>query len=125
MKALSSAGIPWPGNTRDGHHLPQGSRLISVVLPPGTLGSALDAVKHMSNATANHSLLYKAGVYVATLDQASVLQELRGGCSSTQLLEHPLCVVLPACHATWEQATCSHAHLENFCSKAPSLTLSL
>lgn len=30
----------------------------------------------MSNSLANNSLLYKAGVYVARLDQARVLQEL-------------------------------------------------
>lgn len=50
--------------------------LSPIILSLGALGSVLEAVKHMSNALANNSLLYKAGVYVARLDQTRVLQEL-------------------------------------------------
>lgn len=40
-------------------------------------------MKHMSNATASNSLLYKAGMYAARLDQAGVLQDLWGRHSDT------------------------------------------
>lgn len=68
----------------------------------------------MSNSPANNSLLYKAGVYVARLDQARVLQELWGSHPLTQLSEHPMCVSLPAGRAMWARLMCSHTHLESF-----------
>lgn len=68
----------------------------------------------MSNALPNNSLLYKAGVYVARLDQARVLQELWGSHPLTQLSEHPTCISLPAGHATWARLMCSQTHLESF-----------
>lgn len=48
-----------PTCQHDSHHLLQGSRLISIILSLGALGSVLEVVKHMSNALANNSLLYK------------------------------------------------------------------
>lgn len=48
-----------PTCQHDSHHLLQGSGLISIILSLGAPGSVLEAVKHMSNALANNSLLYK------------------------------------------------------------------
>lgn len=60
---------------------------------------ALEAMKHMSNATANNSLLYKAGVYASRLDQASVLQDLQGSHSDTAFgASYMNCITCTLCH---------------------------